>query len=139
MQHPLAYMLKKLKNHQRCYSTIEKEALALLNALEHFEYHLSGSPAPILVFTDHEPLKFVRDIQAEKQSKLKCNVAVITVTEWQHMEVLLINWRYILTTPCLSTVKQTDEKPGGVTRTLDVEDIPPVKLEVTGSRVTDRL
>ncbi|XP_068207459.1 uncharacterized protein [Palaemon carinicauda] len=59
MQHPVAYMSKKLKNHQRNYSTIEKEALSLLTALEHFEVYLSGSPAPILVFTDHEPLKSI--------------------------------------------------------------------------------
>ncbi|XP_068245255.1 uncharacterized protein [Palaemon carinicauda] len=71
MQHPVAYMSKKLKNHQRNYSTIEKEALALLTALEHFEVYLSGSPAPILVFTDHEPLKFVGRMRTKNKRLMK--------------------------------------------------------------------
>ncbi|XP_068229342.1 uncharacterized protein [Palaemon carinicauda] len=71
MQHPVAYMSKKLKNHQRNYSTIEKEALALLTALEHFEVYLSGSPAPILVFTDHEPLKFVGRMRTKNKTLMK--------------------------------------------------------------------
>ncbi|XP_066952544.1 uncharacterized protein [Macrobrachium rosenbergii] len=71
MQHPVAYMSKKLKNHQRGYSTIEKEALALLTALEHFEVYLSGSPAPILVFTDHEPLKFVGRMRTKNKRLMK--------------------------------------------------------------------
>ncbi|XP_068234180.1 uncharacterized protein [Palaemon carinicauda] len=51
MQHPVTYMSKKLKNHQRSYSTMKKEALALLTALEHFEVYLSGKPAPIFSLT----------------------------------------------------------------------------------------
>ena len=35
IEHPVAYFSKKLDKHQRRYSTIEKEALTLLQALKH--------------------------------------------------------------------------------------------------------
>ena len=39
---PVAYMSKKLLKHQKNYSVIEKEALALLKCLEKFEVYLAG-------------------------------------------------------------------------------------------------
>lgn len=43
---------KKLNGHQKRYSTIEKEALALINSLKHFEIYLTVSASPITVYTD---------------------------------------------------------------------------------------
>lgn len=37
----LAIFQKKLNRHQQVYSTIEKEALALVLAVQHFEVYLS--------------------------------------------------------------------------------------------------
>lgn len=56
IEHPISYFSKKLDKHQRWYSTIEKEALALVMALEHFEVYVGGSCVPVWVFTDHNPL-----------------------------------------------------------------------------------
>lgn len=53
LSHPVCYFLAKLKQHQLNYSTIEKETLAMLLALQHFSH------APVVVYTDHNPLVFV--------------------------------------------------------------------------------
>lgn len=57
--HPVAYHSAKLDLHQRHYSTIEKELLAIISAIKKFECYLSPSPAPLKVFTDHNPLTFL--------------------------------------------------------------------------------
>ena len=57
--HPICYFSSKLKPHQRPYSTIEKEALALITALEHFEVYVGNASQKIVVYTDHNPLQFV--------------------------------------------------------------------------------
>ena len=54
----VCYLSKKLTKIQKNYSTIEKESLALLLALQHFDVYLSVTLHPILVYTDHNPLTF---------------------------------------------------------------------------------
>jgi hypothetical protein len=39
-ERPVAYFSKKFNSHQRVYSTIEKEALALVLAVRHFEVYI---------------------------------------------------------------------------------------------------
>ena len=51
VDHSLCYLKKKCDVHQKHYSTIEKEALALILALKHFDVYVSG--APLLGYTDH--------------------------------------------------------------------------------------
>ena len=50
VDHPVCYFSKKFNKHQRNYSTIEKECLSLILALQHFEVYLASSHAPIVVF-----------------------------------------------------------------------------------------
>ena len=59
VDHPVAYFSKKLDNHQRRYSTIVKEALALLLSLKHFYVYVGSNVHTVQVFTDHNPLVFV--------------------------------------------------------------------------------
>ncbi|KAF7649319.1 hypothetical protein LDENG_00143470, partial [Lucifuga dentata] len=59
VDHPVCYFSKKFNRHQLNYSTIEKEALALLQALQHFEIYVGSSSQPVQVFTDHNPLVFL--------------------------------------------------------------------------------
>ena len=40
-EHPIGYFSKKFDRHQRNYSTIEKECLGMLLALQHFEVYLN--------------------------------------------------------------------------------------------------
>ena len=60
VDHPVAYYSKKLNKHQKKYSVIEKEGLALILALQHFEVYLTSNVGPIVVHTDHNPIKFIK-------------------------------------------------------------------------------
>ena len=57
-EHPISYFSKKLDKSQVNYSTIEKELLALVLALKHFEVYVSGLH-PVTILTDHNPLLFL--------------------------------------------------------------------------------
>ncbi len=54
----MSFFSKKFNSYQRHYSTVEKEALALIWALQHFSVYLNSS-APIVIYTDHNPLTFL--------------------------------------------------------------------------------
>ena len=56
IHHPICYFSKKLNKHQKVYSTIKKEGLALISGLQHFEVYLSTSTTPVIIYTDHNPL-----------------------------------------------------------------------------------
>lgn len=59
VDHPVCFFSRKFNKHQANYSTIEKETLALLLALQFFEVYLGSSSLPTIVFTDHHPLVFL--------------------------------------------------------------------------------
>ncbi|KAL2099579.1 hypothetical protein ACEWY4_003973 [Coilia grayii] len=67
LDHPVCYFSKKFLKHQLNYSTIEKEALALLLALQHFEVYVGSSSVPVTVFTDHNPLIFLSRMKNTNQ------------------------------------------------------------------------
>ena len=54
IEHPISFFSKKFNAYQLNYSVIEKEAFALVLALQHFNVYLD-SRMPIVVFTDHNP------------------------------------------------------------------------------------
>ena len=56
IEHPVCYFSRKYQNN---YSTIKKETLALLLALQHFDVYLNTVLFPITVLTDHNLLVFV--------------------------------------------------------------------------------
>ncbi|KAK4327492.1 hypothetical protein Pmani_002048 [Petrolisthes manimaculis] len=64
--HPVCYMSHKFKPHQRSYSTVEKELLALILALEKWDVYL-GQAKPILVYSDHSPLQFLMRMKNKNQ------------------------------------------------------------------------
>ena len=63
VDHPICYFSKKFSKCQRNYSTVEKECLALILALQHFEVYESSSKQPVTVFTDHNPLVFLHKLR----------------------------------------------------------------------------
>ncbi len=67
----LSYFSRKFNKHQLNYSTIEKEALALLLALQHFEVYLGSSNLPVIVFTDHNPLVFLSRMYNQNQRLMR--------------------------------------------------------------------
>lgn len=65
-ERPVVYFSKKLKGYQRSYSVTEKEALALVLALRHFDIYV-GSGRSLIVYTDHNPLTFLHSLQNPNQ------------------------------------------------------------------------
>ena len=63
IDHLFCYFSKKFNKHQKNYSTIEKECLALILAIQQFEVYLTSSTSPIVVFSDHNPLIFYTDLR----------------------------------------------------------------------------
>ena len=64
VERPVAYFSKKLNRHQKNYSTIEKEALALVLAVQHFEVYVSSVVGDVVVYSDHNPLTFLAKFQS---------------------------------------------------------------------------
>ena len=50
---PVCYYLKKFNKYQANSSTIEKEALALVWALQQFNVYVGGAVHPVVIFSDH--------------------------------------------------------------------------------------
>lgn len=71
VEHPVCYFSKKFNKSQRNYSTIEKECLALLLALQHFEVYVSSSSLPVVVYSDHNPLVFLHKLKSKNQRLLR--------------------------------------------------------------------
>jgi len=67
LDHPIAYYSKKLNKHQFNYSTIEKETLSLVLAIQHFEIYISAGMFPVKVFSDHNPLKYLHRFKNRNQ------------------------------------------------------------------------
>ena len=62
---PVSFFSKKFNRYQSNYSVIEKETLALIWALQHFDVYVGG--APLVVYTDHNPLTFLKSLRTPNQ------------------------------------------------------------------------
>ena len=71
LDHPLSYFLYKFNDSQRNYSTSEKETLALLLALQHYDFYVTAAQFPLVVYTDHNPLVFLNRLK-NKNQRLLC-------------------------------------------------------------------
>ena len=91
-------ILRKFNKHQRNYSTIEKECLALVFALQHFEVYVSSTPVPLEVFSDHNPLVFLHKLKNKNQRLLRWS---LILSEYD-MKIEHIKGRDNLLADCLS-------------------------------------
>ncbi|XP_033945079.1 uncharacterized protein [Pseudochaenichthys georgianus] len=71
VSHPVCYFSTKFKRHQLNYSTIEKETLAMLLALQHFQVYVGSSSTPVVVYTDHNPLVFLSQMLNHNQRLMR--------------------------------------------------------------------
>jgi len=69
VEHPICFYTKKLDCHQKRYSTIEKEDLALVLAVRLFSVYFGTQP--VKVFTDHSPLQFIQRMANHNQKLLR--------------------------------------------------------------------
>lgn len=59
----VSFFSKKFNRHQLNYSVVEKEALALIWALQHFAVYVGSGMTPVVVYTDHNPLTFLHTLR----------------------------------------------------------------------------
>lgn len=69
--HPVSYFSAKFNKHQLNYSTIEKETLAMLLALQHFYVYVCSTHSPVFVYTDHNPLVFLSKMYNHNQRLMR--------------------------------------------------------------------
>ena len=69
IENPVCYVRQKLNNHQRNYSTIEKECYALLVAVRRFSVYFGSSH--VLVYTDHNPLVYLATVSLTNQKLMR--------------------------------------------------------------------
>ena len=61
---------RKSDKHQQNYSTIEKELLGIVLALQHFEVYVCSAKMPLVVYTDHNPLVFLNKLKNKNRHLL---------------------------------------------------------------------
>ena len=76
IDHPIGYFSYKFNASQRNYSTSEKEALALVFALQHFDFYVNPAQFPIQVYTDHNPLVFLNKVRNKNQRLWRWSLAL---------------------------------------------------------------
>lgn len=76
IDHPICFFSKKFNRHQCNYATIEKEALALLLSLQHFEVYVGSTSYPVVVYTDHNPLTFLCRMYNQNQRLMRWALVV---------------------------------------------------------------
>ena len=76
IDHPVSFFSRKFNRYQLNYSTIEKEALALLLALQYFEVYIGSCPDPVMVFTDHNPLVFLSRMSNNNQRLMRWSLVL---------------------------------------------------------------
>ena len=82
-EHPICYLSRKLDKHQQHYSSVEKEALALLLAVRAFSVYFGSTP--VRVYTDHNPLVFLHRMANHNQKLLRWSL------ELQHYNLEIIH------------------------------------------------
>lgn len=60
VERPVAFYSKRLSSAQTRYTTSEQEALAIVKAIEHWNYYLDGHK--FIIRTDHKPLTWLKTI-----------------------------------------------------------------------------
>ena len=76
LDHPVSYFSKKFNSHQRNYSTVEQEALALILSLKHFDIYVKANHHEVIVYTDNYPLTFIHRVKHTNQRILRWSLMI---------------------------------------------------------------
>jgi hypothetical protein len=100
VDHPISYFSRKFTASQRNYSTIEKECLGMILALQHFEVYVNSSTLPVIVFSDHNPLVFLHKLKNNNQRLMRWSLLL----QGYNLEIRHIRGKDNLIADCLSRV-----------------------------------
>ena len=67
---PIGFFSTKFNACQGRYSTVEKEALALVSAIQYFSVHIPPT-RKLVVYTDHNPLIFLERMRNRNQKLMR--------------------------------------------------------------------
>ena len=74
IEQPLAFASQKLSGPQSAWATIEKEAYAIIWALNRFRNVIYG--ARVVVYSDHNPLQYIRECATKSAKLLRWSLAL---------------------------------------------------------------
>lgn len=100
VDHPICFFSRKFNKFQRNYSTIEKECLSLILALQHFEVYLTASNHPIVVYSDHNPLVFLQKLKGKNQRLLRWSLLM----QEYNLDIRHIKGKDNIIADCLSRI-----------------------------------
>lgn len=106
VDHPVCYFSRKFNRHQRLYSTIEKEALALVLALQHFVVYVGSPSGPVVVQTDHNPLVFLHRMHNNNQRLMRWSLFL----QCYDLDIRHIRGRDNVVADALSRMHECDNK-----------------------------
>ena len=84
--------------HQKNYSTIEKEYLSLILALQDFEVYQTSSSSPTVVFSDHNRLIFIHKMKNKNQRLLRWSLLL----QEYNLDIRHIKGKYNIISDALS-------------------------------------
>ena len=103
IDHPICYFSRKLSKSQKNYATIEKELLALILALQHFDVYVTSSTSPVMVFSYHNPLVFLHKLKDKNQRLLRWSLLL----QEYNLDIRHIKGKDNLIADCLSRAQRT--------------------------------
>ena len=74
VEYPVCYFSKKFEKGQKNYCTSEKELLAMVLALQHFDIYVSAGGYPVTAYTDHNSLIFLHRLKNKNQRLLQWSI-----------------------------------------------------------------
>ncbi len=99
VKRPVSFFSKKFNQYQCNYSVIEKEALALIWALQHFDVYVGGG-ALLVVYSDQIPLTFLRSLRCPNQRLMRgpcfCSLMIWTFGTLKEPITLLLTHYHVL-------------------------------------------
>lgn len=71
VMHPVGFFSRKLSPAERNYDVGDRELLAIKTALEEWRYLLEGAMHPVLIYTDHKNLEYLRSAKRLKPQQAR--------------------------------------------------------------------
>ena len=78
IDHSIVYCSYKFTTSQKKHLTSEKETIALVMALQHFDFYFTPAQFPVQVYVDHNPLVFLNRMKNKNQCLLRWSLALQT-------------------------------------------------------------